>query len=218
MTAAPGKPPRRRQGRPVSPDGVGREELLRAARELLHTRRPDQVTSQEVARSAGVDPGLVRYYFGNVAGLMETLAGQLILELRALLGALDRSRSVEEQLRMRINIYIRFSWENPHTIQIISEYLLAPGDPAGRQLTETTLGETGVEFAELVDAGRETGELWDMDTTLLFAAVLALSQLPTTTTHLMEALIGQPIDDALLERYESFVVSLILGRDVTRPR
>jgi hypothetical protein len=75
-----------------------------------------------------------------------------------------------------------------------------------------------VEFAELVAAGRETGELWDMDTTLLFAAVLALSQLPTTTTHLMEALIGQPIDDALLERYESFVVSLILGRDVTRPR
>jgi TetR/AcrR family transcriptional regulator len=72
-TAAPVRkksatPPRlkRTRGRPRSGrSAVGREAIVLAARQLLEKLPPHEVPNVLVARKAGVDPALVRYYFAN---------------------------------------------------------------------------------------------------------------------------------------------------------
>ncbi len=55
---------KRSRGRPGSNDGaVGREAIISAARQLLEKLPPHQVPTVLIARKAGVDPALVRYYF-----------------------------------------------------------------------------------------------------------------------------------------------------------
>lgn len=56
----------RQRGRPRSTQGaVGKEAIVAAARELLDDLPPHRVTNLQIARKAGVDPALVRYYFAN---------------------------------------------------------------------------------------------------------------------------------------------------------
>jgi AcrR family transcriptional regulator len=58
------KKPRRGRGRPRSSQAVaGRETIVAAARQLLDKVAPHQATISSIARQAGVDPALVRYYF-----------------------------------------------------------------------------------------------------------------------------------------------------------
>ena len=58
--------PRRGRGRPRTTQAVaGRETIVAAARQLMDAAPPHQATVSSIARQAGVDPALVRYYFKN---------------------------------------------------------------------------------------------------------------------------------------------------------
>ena len=58
--------PRRSRGRPRTKQGaVGRDAIVTSARKLLQKVQPHEATISSIARSAGVDPALVRYYFSS---------------------------------------------------------------------------------------------------------------------------------------------------------
>lgn len=60
----PAPKPRRTRGRPRATQGaVGRDSIVAAAGELLQKVQPHKATISSIARQAGVDPALVRYYF-----------------------------------------------------------------------------------------------------------------------------------------------------------
>ena len=76
-TRAPGKRPApasktaRGRGRPRLVQGsVGRETIVAAARQLMERLPPHEATVSAIARKAGVDPALVRYYFTSREQLM----------------------------------------------------------------------------------------------------------------------------------------------------
>lgn len=61
-----------------------REEILQTARRLFAERGYEAVTASEIAREAGITPGLLDHYFGSKAGLFIALVervGPQILEL-----------------------------------------------------------------------------------------------------------------------------------------
>jgi AcrR family transcriptional regulator len=62
--AATTRKTRRKRGRPRSTQAVvGRETIVAAARKLMEDVPPHLATISSIARKAGVDPALVRYYF-----------------------------------------------------------------------------------------------------------------------------------------------------------
>ncbi|MCX7675752.1 MAG: TetR/AcrR family transcriptional regulator [Alteraurantiacibacter sp.] len=72
---------RRGKGRPAN-GGVGREAIIAAARRLLADQPPSQITITSVAREAGVDPALVRYYFKDRPNLLLQTALAMIEDVR----------------------------------------------------------------------------------------------------------------------------------------
>jgi AcrR family transcriptional regulator len=63
---SPASRQKRTRGRPRSGlKAVGRQAIIAAARQLLEKLPPHEVPNVLIARRAGVDPALVRYYFPN---------------------------------------------------------------------------------------------------------------------------------------------------------
>lgn len=59
------------------PPDTRREDILRTARRLFAERSYAEVSASEVARQAGVTPGLLNHYFGGKRGLFVTLIERL---------------------------------------------------------------------------------------------------------------------------------------------
>src|SRR5579863_9660691 len=79
----PARRRKRRQGRPQKSEPTsGRETLIRATRELMKKIPAAKITRLDIARTAGFDPALVRYYFGGKSKLIEAAALQASAELR----------------------------------------------------------------------------------------------------------------------------------------
>src|SRR5262245_5780132 len=83
LTRPPARRTKRKQGRPhKDKPAVGPEALIAATRELMKTKPPAQITRLDIARVAGVDPGLIRYYFGDKSELIVAATLQVGAELR----------------------------------------------------------------------------------------------------------------------------------------
>src|SRR5262245_45071444 len=99
----PARSAKRQKGRPhKNARSVGPEALVAVARKLLKEKPPTQITGLEIARAAGVDPALIRYYFKDRSTLFVAAAMQALSELRerhrvANVGA----KSPSERLRRR---------------------------------------------------------------------------------------------------------------------
>jgi len=77
--AAASPKPRRSRGRPATRQGsVGREAIITSARKLLEKVQPHQATISSIARAAGVDPALVRYYFSSREELLLAVIEEIL--------------------------------------------------------------------------------------------------------------------------------------------
>jgi hypothetical protein len=72
---------KRKRGRPQSGHAkVGQDTIVAAARQLIEKLRPHQVTIARIAREAGVDPALVRYYFKNREQLLLAVVENILAD------------------------------------------------------------------------------------------------------------------------------------------
>lgn len=100
-----------RTGRRPGPVST-REEILRAARAEFSARGYKGATLRAIAGAAGVDPGLIRHFFGDKEGLF-TASMELPLDaLSVVLQALDGPRAQWGERLTRTYLGL---WENPPT-------------------------------------------------------------------------------------------------------
>lgn len=118
-----------RRGRPLG-DSDAREALLETARELFANRPYRTVTLREVARYAGVDAALVRYYFGGKAGLFEammreTLAPVLDALRKAGAGTATAGQlpAAQQQAEHLMQTYYRIMGRHPHLPRLVFRIL-----------------------------------------------------------------------------------------------
>src|SRR4051794_38852403 len=120
----------RGKGRPKTRGSVGREALIAAARDALKSKPPGEITLQEVAGIAGVDPALIRYYFGQLQDLFTETATEITRELRGRLAALIAEKgSVRDKLERRIMVYLEVFRANPNYHRLIVESVHLSNNP-----------------------------------------------------------------------------------------
>jgi AcrR family transcriptional regulator len=116
--ASPAAPRKRKRGRPQSGHAkVGQEAIVAAARQLIEKLPPHQVTIARIAREAGVDPALVRYYFKDRELLLLAVVESILADWAAhppsgeapaaqignhLANLLEFSRSVRSMQRLMV--------------------------------------------------------------------------------------------------------------------
>jgi AcrR family transcriptional regulator len=85
-----------------------REQLLRAGVGLLRVRTPDEISVDDVARSAGISRGLLYHYFEDRDAFVVAVLEQASAELRTALRA-DGQLSGRERIEAAVEAFIGFA-------------------------------------------------------------------------------------------------------------
>ncbi len=206
---------RRSKGRPdAASTGVGREALIAATRQLLQELPPEQVTASAIARRAGGDPALVRYYFGNRAKLLLEVAQQIGGETNP---EPPDSGHAPDLLTDIIHATFRFT----RSARNMQRLMLNEIDSASSGEMRESVREWNripVNQYAAIKSLDKAGDLVDFEPLFLHLAVVGISDFFITGGPLVKLLTPEGTDmDDLALRYEEFVERLLLDGLRKRP-
>ena len=216
---AKGTTTKRSKGRPVAASaGVGRDALIAATRQLLQELPPEQVTASAIARRAGGDPALVRYYFGNRTRLLLEVAQQIGREANV---TPPESGHPPDLLADLIHATFRFTRSARHMQRLMLNELDSASSGEVRESVREWNRVPVNQYAAikaLDRRGEVDGELIDFDPLFLHLAVVGISDFFVTGGPLVQLLTPEGTDmDDLARRYEAFVERLLLDGLRKRP-
>jgi TetR/AcrR family transcriptional regulator len=209
------KAPARLQGRPKGDrNNVGREALLEAACKYLATTSPSKINRLEIARAAGVDPGLIRYYFGNKDELITAAIEQIAREFRRVtVESLEASASKSPSHRLRAVVRALFDVMvmHPHYHQLIVDQVVNAKNPRTRSLRSGMTANFQRRLAELVAEGQAAGEFGPVDTRLLEIAMIGTCEFFSSAWPVIEEMFGSDLSRAeIIDRYGSFASEFVV--------
>jgi AcrR family transcriptional regulator len=200
----------RGKGRPTTRGSVGKDALVAAAREALKRKPPGEITLNEIAQIAGVDPALIRYYFGQLSDLFAEAATEITRELRGRLAALIAQKgSARESLQRRILVYLDVFRTNPNYHRLIIESVHLSDNP-NRQTVLRLLRQSLEELEDLVREGSSSGELKAVDARFLQLSIAAMCEFFFSARPIFQGVFGAEADDPnFVETYARFITSLV---------
>ncbi|TAL75600.1 MAG: TetR/AcrR family transcriptional regulator [Burkholderiaceae bacterium] len=203
----------RAKGRPDTADGVGREALLQAAIDELKHTTPEAVTLAGVAARAGVHPALIRYYFGNKGGLLQSVAQVLVEQgQEAARSKIESDAPIAEKLADRLRSMIELIQANPqfHRLVLDQVYGHTGSHSEDQPLSRITSRGLRMIIAMLHDS---TGaRVRPVDPRFLHMALIGLTEFFVPAKPLLQELFGADADiEDLKTRYIDFLGDLLLN-------
>lgn len=209
--ARPAAAPRRRQGRPATAEAaVGRERVIAAARELLRTTKPARLTIEAVARHAGVDARLVRYYVGDRAALHHAVIESLLREREAERARLEAIAPPAAQLAARLASTLAMFVADPHYHELVVEEVFQGDDRFAQGVLADFVDGAYPPVRRMVEAGVAAGDFAPVDPRFVYLALFALPEFLVTARPLVEGLFGRPLDARLAAQFRAFAERLLV--------
>jgi AcrR family transcriptional regulator len=207
------KRPKRKKGRPQKDmPAVGRDTLIAATRKLVRTIPPGQITRLDIARAAGVDPALIRYYFGNKEELLVAAVLEAGKDLRSRMRQnTAQADSPADKLRRRMVTLLEILYEDPSLHHLIIERIIHNYSKQTREFRHDMVFGACKELASIIEQGVETGEMARVDPRHLFLAMIGACSFPTGERALFDELMGKAATRADLEAYTHFVTELFVN-------
>lgn len=125
---------KRSVGRP-SKKTEARQKLIEQARKLFSVMPYDKVSIRLVAQKAGTNSSLIRYYFGNKAGLFEAMARETLAPVHQQLVRLQ-SDSTQRNLTELMRIYYQLMVKHPFFPRLVVQVMNMAPSQQQRQLLE----------------------------------------------------------------------------------
>jgi AcrR family transcriptional regulator len=203
---------RRKKGRPQQADAeLTKALIVQAARRLLRRQKPARITREAVARAARVDPGLVRYYFGNTNSLFAHVIRKIGDDLHARLDALPTDAPALDQLRDQARVWVQAFLDDPHFHDLVVDRVFHGEDRTALEILDRFVQRAYPRVERLVASGARTGELRKADPRFVYLAFIGLCEFFATAGPLVERLFGGGRRGAarLAPAYGRFVAELL---------
>jgi AcrR family transcriptional regulator len=199
---------KRSRGRPTDRGAVGRQAIIAAASQLLEKLPPHQVPNVVIARKAGVDPALVRYYFGNREDLLLEVIKHILGTWAATHPPPDAPAT--EQLAAHVGDMFDFSCRVRSMQRLMVEGLAEAKTPAVRAaVRDLNAGAVQVyaQFLHLEGAEAESSP----DPLFAHIAVIGLCEFFAAAQAMILPLAPKQMDATeLARRYRTFISGLVL--------
>jgi len=205
--------PLRRRGRPAAAQkGNQRDALLRAARALCAAQGTHAATVRAIARRAGVDPGLVTYYFGSRDGLLRAVIEQAAREGRArFAAAAPVSGRAEDRLRAVVTQLLGVLRAEPYLPRLIVERVILGDARARARYMREVVAPVAAVFATIVEEGTERGELRAVDARFLLQAIVGTCLFFFLAAPVSSRALGiDPRADRVVDAFVAHTVDLVL--------
>jgi AcrR family transcriptional regulator len=201
--------PRRSRGRPrANQQTVGRETIVASARKLLDKLPPHKATISSIARGAGVDPALVRYYFKNREELLLAVIEDILATWHFTHPAVATAPAAKLSLLVRDMLDFALNVRSMQRL-MIDECASAKSAEVRRRVRELNAGVVS-RYALLLHSEKETSTS-ATDPLFMHVAIIGMCEFFAAAQAMIRPLVPTDVnDEELAARYKDFIVRLVL--------
>lgn len=190
----------RKVGRPQKNREV-RQLLIEHARDLFVVQPYDKVSTRLVAERAGVNIAMIRYYFGNKAGLFEAMLRETLRPMQLQMQKLIDKSNHDNFLDL-MRTYYKEMAKVPKFPRLVTQVMNMPPSEVQRELLEKVFIDIAkpaqdVIFEKLIDHGVLRK---DMDPKLCRISYISLMVFPFIAPPPLLALHGIELNEDFLNR------------------
>lgn len=196
-------------------------QLLDAASAIMRGGDIEDVTLSALARRSGLNSALVKYYFGNKAGLLRALIDrEWSARVRAVLTLLARRMDPETKLRIHMAGVVDNFLAMPYTHRLLLRLIRESEPDEAQRLADSYLKPMFAAYDVLIGEGVAAGVFRPVDPQLFYFTVIGAADRFFTAQLVLSYCSDRPVpgegllDEGLRDRYRAhlndFVVAGIL--------
>ena len=193
-----------------------RTQLLDTASKIMRQRDTVDVSLSELSKRAGLNSALVKYYFGNKAGLLKAL---LEREWEAIVKSVDAllAKDLDPETKLRIHMagVVDNFFRTPYTHRLLMRMIRDSDPDEGQRLSDHYLKPLLRAYERLIADGVAQGIFRPVDPTLFYFTVIGAADRFFTARFVLHYCSDTDVlDEVLRDRYRAhlndFVVAGIL--------
>ena len=188
------------------------DKILAAAEEVFQEKGYDGTRMQEVADHAGINKGLLHYYFKSKDKLFEAIFSVALNRMVAKIAAiLEMELSLEEKIGMIVDQYMALLLRNPQLPRFVLNELHKNADTFVGKHNSSAAKTAFRHFALSVDREASAGRIAQTDARQLFVNMMSLVIFPFVGRPLLQVVMGTDKDEftALLAERKTYIKSFI---------
>jgi AcrR family transcriptional regulator len=196
-----------------------RDLLLETASQIMREGDQVDISLSELSLRSGLNSALVKYYFGNKAGMLKALLDRdmvsIIRSVDALLAKDDMSP--EAKLRRHIGKCIDCYYAFPYLNRLLMRLVRDSDEAEARTIADTYLTPLGVAYERLIQAGVATGTFRPVDPQLFYFTVTGAADRFFSARLVLRHCYGQDtLTEELRDRYREHTVDFIMAGILAR--
>jgi AcrR family transcriptional regulator len=199
----------------AAPPGA-REQLLDTASAIMREGDIVDISLSDLSRQSGLNSALVKYYFGNKAGLLKALIEREWLAIvKSVEALLSKDFDAEAKLRIHMEGVVDNFFRTPYTHRLLMRLIRESEPEEAQRLADTYLKPLLDAYEKLIGEGVAAGVFRPVDPQLFYFTVIgAADRFFSARLVLKYCSATDVLDEALRDRYRAhlndFVVAGIL--------
>ncbi len=170
-----------------------RAKILDAAEQLFTDHGYAGTSIRNIADSAGVNPALIHYYFGNKHALLQMILERSIKPMTAALATLRDSR--EASVDNIADLLVSMASKQPNIPRLLAREVLLPGGEMQDYFIKNLAPQLGGALPALLQREKNAGKLRaDIDPAYSALMILAVCFFPFIARTLAEPVLGIKLD------------------------
>lgn len=199
---------------PLQTDTPGaRALLLETASAIMREGDIVDISLSELSLRSGLNSALVKYYFGNKAGLMKALLDRDMAAITTSVDALlAKDMDPAAKLRLHLGKMVDTYYATPYLNRLLMR-LVRDSDPdEARRIAETYLTPLHDAYERLIREGVKAGAFRPVDPQLFyFSATGAADRFFSARLVLRHCFDQDTLTDELRDRYKVHIIELIMA-------
>ncbi|WP_336985846.1 TetR family transcriptional regulator [Altererythrobacter aquiaggeris] len=197
---------------PDAPPGA-REALLDTASKIMRDGDTVDISLSELSLRSGLNSALVKYYFGNKAGLMTALLDRDMEAIIQSVGALMRKdMDPEQRLRRHIGAVVDTYYATPYLNRLLMRLVRESDHNEAERIAENYLVPLNRAYEQLIKEGLEAGVFREVDPQLFYFTVTGAADRFFSARLVLKHCFGRDtLTEKLRDRYREHVTEFVMA-------
>ena len=190
-----------------------RELLLQTASDIMREGDIVDISLSELSLRSGLNSALVKYYFGNKAGLMKALLDRDMADIVHAVDALmAKDMAPEDRLRRHIGAVVDTYYKTPYLNRLLMRLVRESDDEEAHRIADSYLTPLSRAYDKLIEDGVRSGVFRPVDPQLFYFTVTgACDRFFSTRLVLKHCYDTDSLTEQLRDRYREHCIDFIMA-------
>lgn len=201
-----------------APPGA-REQLLETASEIMREGDTVDISLSELSLRSGLNSALVKYYFGNKAGLLKALLDRDWQSIVASVDALVAKDGWDPEAKLRRHILkvVDTFYVVPYLNRLTMRMVRDSDDSEARRIADSYLSPMYRAYEQLIGDGVKAGKFRPIDPQLFYFTVTGAVDRFFSARLVLKHCFGQDtLTEELRDRYREHTIDIIMAGILAR--